>query len=125
MKAVENRKQLYKGLYERVRGEQQFRDVPEQEVVSLHQQLDAVLLVKNALHEENNDLRAQLEAAQQRSREESKQAACIICMDNLANIACLPCKHSALCSYCGMKPEVTHCPICRATVENKMQIYTP
>jgi hypothetical protein len=70
-------------------------------------------------------LRDQLDTALRRQCEESKQAMCVICLDHLSNIVCLPCKHLALCSYCARQPEVTDCPICRQKLEDKLQIYTP
>ena len=39
------------------------------------------------------------------------QGQCVICMDNLANLVCLPCKHLAICSLCNA---IAECPMCWA-----------
>jgi len=123
VRGLEQRTQQYKMLYEQAQRDAQCRGSGELEISSLHQQLTAVVMLKDALNSENMDLQRRLEAAQKSQNAESKQAACVICMDNLANIVCLPCKHLALCSYC--QQDVADCPICRSALEDKMQIFTP
>lgn len=59
------------------------------------------------------------------THQESKQGACVICMDKLANIVCLPCKHLALCTLCDAQQKVQLCPICRSAVQEKMPIFMP
>jgi len=101
-------------------------DNGEMEIVNLHQQLSAVLMLKDALHSENCDLQQRLQSAQQaEERKEMKHTACVICMDNLANVVCLPCKHLAICSFCSQQTCVTTCPICRSNIGEKMQIFMP
>jgi len=123
---LEQRKEQYKALYEQAHADAQCRGSSgELEITNLHQQLLAVALVKDHLNEENMKLQRQIEAAQKSQRAESRQAACVICMDNLANVVCLPCKHLAICAYCGLSKDVIDCPICRRHIEEKMQIYMP
>jgi len=108
------------------------------EIENLQEQLDAVERLKEHFYKQIVELEKKLEAAQQRAsaaeraegREGGRQGhggatCCVICMDNLANLVCLPCKHLALCAYCGEREAVTDCPICRAPVIDKMQVYTP
>uniref|UniRef100_A0A7S3TN90 RING-type domain-containing protein n=1 Tax=Strombidinopsis acuminata TaxID=141414 RepID=A0A7S3TN90_9SPIT len=123
VRGLEQRKQQYKMLYSQAQRTAQYRGTGEQEIGSLHEQLDAVVLLKDALNTENMELQRRLEAATRNT--ETKQAACVICMDNLANLVCLPCKHLALCAYCDDQQNVTDCPICRCVLKEKMQIYTP
>lgn len=110
-------------LHEQLRHDLQLSDSGEMEISSLRQQLNALMLLKDELYSENKALEGRLETLQQSQVEDSKQAACVICLDNLANLVCIPCKHLALCIYC--EQDVTTCPICRTTVEDKMQIFTP
>eukprot|EP00930_Biecheleria_cincta_P031272 TRINITY_DN2170_c2_g1_i1.p1 TRINITY_DN2170_c2_g1~~TRINITY_DN2170_c2_g1_i1.p1 ORF type:complete len:546 (+),score=117.72 TRINITY_DN2170_c2_g1_i1:148-1638(+) len=126
---LENRKKQYKQLYEQVINERQSMTGGNMEITNLHQQLSAISLLKDALNQENLDLNRRLEEAErakgQEEAERSKQATCVICMDNLANIVCIPCKHLAICIDCGRQAELAECPICRSRVEQKMQIFTP
>jgi len=124
-RALEQRKQQYKMLYEEALRGAQNLGMGEMEMSSLHQQLGAVSLLKDALNEENIELQRKLEEADRNKGDGSKQATCVICMDNLANLVCLPCKHLAICSLCGVQADLAECPICRAAVKEKMQIFTP
>jgi len=93
------------------------------EVSSLNQQLTAVQRLKDRLNKENLALHDELGALRQ---EQSQQApTCVICMDNLVNLVCLPCRHLALCSLCGKKGVVDSCPICRSPIDSRMQIFMP
>lgn len=115
---LEQRKQQYKLLYEQALQHQ--AGGGGMEISSLHQQLSAISLLKDALNQENMDLARRLEAVEKRP----SQAQCVICMDNLANIVCMPCKHLAMCSFCGLA-DFCECPICRSAVTDVMQIFTP
>lgn len=56
---------------------------------------------------------------------------CVVCQQERAAIALLPCGHMAVCSACsealgfieGVRPS-SHCPICRARVVAWVRIYT-
>jgi len=100
-------------------------EAPELEIRNLHAQLHAIQLLKEALNCENVELHHRLKTSQTAEANELRRAACVICMDNLANTVCLPCKHLSLCLPCGEQKGVTQCPICRADIKEKMQIYTP
>eukprot|EP00913_Durusdinium_trenchii_P017948 g16866.t1 len=118
--SLDQRKQQYKLLYEQALREQAAGGGLE--ISSLHQQLSA-----DALNQENMELSRRLEEAQRNETKVSQvssQAQCVICMDNLANVVCLPCKHLATCSFCG-KREIAECPLCRTKVAETMQIFTP
>merc|ERR1711959_809747 len=96
------------------------------EIGSLHQQLSAVQQVNDALHKEKLELQERLQASRSQAegaRETCQAACCVICMDNLVNTVCLPCRHLALCSECGMSGNVSSCPICRCPVEDKMVVF--
>lgn len=112
----------YKSLYESSLVAAEGTGSDSLEISNLHQQLSAVQLVKNALNKENIDLHEQLQSAQK----ESKSApTCVICMDNLVNMVCLPCRHLALCTFCGQQGSIESCPICRSHIEDRMQIFMP
>jgi len=125
VQGLEKTKNQYKMLYEQAQKEAKCRSGGEQELFCLHEQLQAVTYLKDALNNENLELLQRLERSQHARGEESKQGACVICMDNLANTVCLPCKHLALCSYCDQQQCIKKCPICRSAVDQKMQIYMP
>jgi len=126
VRGLEQRLGQYKSLYEQAQRDAQCRGVGDLEISSLQCQLGAVMDLKDALNTENVDLRTRLHAAEQLATVEPSQGAtCVICMDNLANLVCLPCKHLALCAYCGLQEGVSDCPICRSSISDKMQIYTP
>lgn len=120
---LEKQVNRYKSLWEQERGASN-RSGGSLEISSLGAQLEAVMLIKDDLFNEVLDLRQKLQASQEAQNSASSgQAACVICMDRLVEIVCLPCKHLALCSYCAS--EVNDCPICRASVSDKLHVYTP
>eukprot|EP00927_Polykrikos_kofoidii_P080005 TRINITY_DN76863_c0_g1_i1.p1 TRINITY_DN76863_c0_g1~~TRINITY_DN76863_c0_g1_i1.p1 ORF type:complete len:356 (-),score=39.50 TRINITY_DN76863_c0_g1_i1:153-1169(-) len=122
---LEAQKDQYKNLYEQARRASICRGGGDLEIDSLKEQLECVEHIKGLLTIENNSLTEQLKVAEQRTSDDCKKAACVICMDSLANVVCLPCKHLALCSYCAKENDVDACPICRASITEKMQIFTP
>ncbi|CAK0814514.1 unnamed protein product [Prorocentrum cordatum] len=99
------------------------------EMDNLQEKLTAVQMLKDALNTENLELQRRLEAALENLRTEQKEqrhTQCVVCLDNLANIVCLPCKHLALCSLCGA-PErnIASCPICRTSLSDRLQVFMP
>lgn len=138
--AVEMQRQQYKTLYEEcqssslVFAQQQCSANSEitpvangreqLEIVGLQQQISAIQLLKDALNAENLELQKRNQALE---RSKHSQASCVICMDNLANVVCMPCKHLAMCSYCSQHTvtECSSCPICRGVISDRMLIYMP
>eukprot|EP00439_Symbiodinium_sp_Y106_P082923 s536_g22.t1 len=59
----------------------------------------------DAFNSENLQLQERMQAMEQSQRH--GQASCVICMKNLANVVCLPCKHLALCSFCSQQLDCT------------------
>merc|ERR1712064_101741 len=51
------------------------------------------LKLKDMLFQENIGLQRELDTLMHSAGEGMKPSACVICMDNLANIVCMPCKH--------------------------------
>jgi len=94
------------------------------EIVGLQQQITAIQLLKDALNAENLELQKRNQALE---RSKHSQVSCVICMDNLANVVCMPCKHLAMCSYCSQHTvtECSNCPICRGVISDRMLIYMP
>lgn len=115
--------QRYQTFHERAIGGS--CDIEGLEISSLHQQLGAVMMLKDALHIENLELQQRLAAAEHEraERHQLKHTACVICIDNLANMVCLPCKHLALCTSCSQQSTVGSCPLCRSDVIKILQIY--
>lgn len=121
---LEQRLQQYKQLYEQSQTDSMCRGGGEMEIESLHQQLCAIMMLKDALNTENLELRRRLDG-REAAKDEEQGATCVICMDNLINLVCLPCRHLAMCDMCGNSKEVTACPICRTEIKDRMQVYTP
>jgi hypothetical protein len=50
---------------------------------------------------------------------------CCICLSATKCILFLPCKHLCVCEDCGMmkSPPISHCPICRLRIKNRMKVY--
>merc|ERR1719277_1424148 len=103
MQMLEQQNLQYKVFYEQARNDMRGGN-GGLEISNLHQQLSAVMMLKDALNMENLELQRHLQAANRERADraaESKHTACVICMDNLANVVCLPCKHLSLCTFCN------------------------
>ena len=48
---------------------------------------------------------------------------CCICYENNVNIIFLPCSHICVCSLCGLKDNITSCPMCRDVILSKKTAY--
>lgn len=92
------------------------------ELMSLRQQLSAVQLVKDALNKENLELQQRFYSTREEGPQINKHT-CVICMDNLVNVICLPCRHLALCTSCSQQRNVDSCPICRCSIGELMQVF--
>jgi hypothetical protein len=119
----------HKVLYQQLQAQREFQGGSggagsETELLNLQEQLEAVMQIKQALNTENLELQRRLEKKENRE-EELRQGTCVVCLDNLANLVCLPCKHLSLCLDCGRQDNLETCPICRMKVEDKMQIFCP
>ncbi|CAK0903856.1 unnamed protein product, partial [Prorocentrum cordatum] len=119
-RSLEQQNQEYKRFCERGQAGDSSGSV---EITSLQQQLGAAMQIKDALHIQNVELQQRLEAAQQSTEDSDQKKTCVVCMDNLPNVVCLPCKHLGLCSICSQACSLTQCPICRSEIIDKMQVY--
>ncbi|CUG87769.1 zinc finger protein, putative [Bodo saltans] len=50
----------------------------------------------------------------------AKRSVCVVCMDQVASVIMLPCKHKVLCRLCA--PSVSSCPCCR---EVALELFEP
>jgi len=128
VRAAEAQKDQYKTLFEESQHEnlaQASGEGRDLEITGLHQQLAALLMLKDALNSENLELQDRIQGLEQVQRR--GQASCVICMENLANIVCLPCRHLALCSFCSQQAYADRsiCPLCRGSITERMQIFMP
>jgi len=128
LRNVEAQKLQYQKLFEDSQGSfavgGEGRDL---EITGLHQQLAALLMLKDALNSENIELQARIKGLEEERSRRSPACSCVICMENLANVVCLPCKHLAICSFCSKHSydEGSACPICRGNITDRMVIYMP
>ncbi|KAL3823057.1 hypothetical protein ACHAXA_011109 [Cyclostephanos tholiformis] len=57
---------------------------------------------------------------------EEEENLCIVCEDSKKQVILLPCKHMCLCKNCASEhiPDtLTECPMCRAKIEDSMEVY--
>lgn len=95
------------------------------ELRGLQEALDAVQTVTATLNSDNERLQQRLQAVAASQEEARQKKACVVCLDNLPNVVCLPCRHMALCSFCCDACGLTSCPICRGLVESTVQVCIP
>ena len=55
------------------------------------------------------------------SSEKSPRSACVVCIDNEARVACVPCGHMCLCDLDA--PRVSACPVCRAPITHRLTVF--
>jgi hypothetical protein len=63
---------------------------------------------------------------QQLKRDDSENALCCVCRDNVKTVLLLPCKHLCLCEECSeniASRRMTSCPVCRQTVNDVLRVY--
>lgn len=67
------------------------------------------------------ELQAVVEEIRAALREEAQQSQCCVCADAPVNAVVLPCRHQQLCVICAAA--LSTCPVCRAPIESRMQVY--
>mmetsp|Transcript_49737 Transcript_49737/g.159086 ORF Transcript_49737/g.159086 Transcript_49737/m.159086 type:complete len:172 (+) Transcript_49737:550-1065(+) len=70
---------------------------------------------------EGEELWAAVEEVRAVLCEEAQRRQCCVCADAAADTVLLPCRHQQLCSTCAAS--LARCPICRAQVRDRMQVY--
>jgi len=59
----------------------------------------------------------------------TKEVTCVICFDDIATHAMVPCGHLALCSGCAAGMQATdksnRCPMCKSNIQSFMRIWKP
>lgn len=68
---------------------------------------------------ENNELKTDDPFSTEEQTDEER--ACVVCTENLANIAFSPCGHAVTCDVCSRK--VQKCPMCRSDIKTRLQLY--
>ncbi|XP_077975564.1 scavenger receptor cysteine-rich domain superfamily protein-like [Styela clava] len=53
----------------------------------------------------------------------SEDRLCVICLSEEKNVFFGPCGHVCCCNGCGMRSDVTDCPICRNRIEQRKRIF--
>ena len=54
---------------------------------------------------------------------EYKPKACVVCLDNIANHAFIPCGHLSVCESCSSFDFKNQCPVCRVDIVNICKIW--
>lgn len=114
---------VYKG--ERTMLENRCRDLEDQlsqrdtEVKELQQLTEGLRAELSRCDEKRNSLQEELDQAQRESR-----GPCVICLDEIAQYAVVPCGHLAICSQCCLGESGT-CPVCRRRSMGLLRIFIP
>jgi len=66
---------------------------------------------------------ARQELSRQHQELEQRDSLCCICRERLKSILLLPCRHFCLCSECSDARPLTHCPVCRTSLTEKLKVY--
>lgn len=48
---------------------------------------------------------------------------CVICQERDRSIVLIPCRHLCLCATCSERADLSRCPICRANIQSKLEIF--
>lgn len=76
--------------------------------------------------EEKIELQKELDTSKQAVKERSNKGLCVVCLDQQASHAVLPCGHLAFCGNCSTELEVDQCPVCRQEGTGQLlQIFHP
>jgi len=117
--ALEKQNQeLGKAAEDRVKGLQRVNDVETSELAS---QVEALLLVKRQLYQRLQSMDAERSRLLSERIETVSDRACVACLDRLANTVLLRCRHLCCCEGCAKK--LTHCPVCRQSVRDRMTVF--
>lgn len=114
---------VYNG--ERTVLENRCRDLEDQlsqrdtEVKELQQLTEGLRAELSCCDEKRNSLREELDQAQRESG-----GPCVICLDEIAQYAVVPCGHLAICSQCCLGESGT-CPVCRRRSMGLLRIFIP
>ena len=87
----------------------------------LEAEIDSSLLSVRNQREEN--IRLQKLAAENERQASKESKLCCICMEKEKSCLLLPCKHMCVCGDCGGDERLEDCPICRQSIESRMDIY--
>jgi len=96
------------------------------ELRSAQEALSAVQMITAALNARNLELQRRLQAVTSAEEGVQRKDLCVVCLENLPNVVCLPCRHMCVCSFCGGGARgLSSCPMCRGVVEETLQVFMP
>lgn len=96
------------------------------ELRSAQEALSATQMVTAALNARNLELQRRIEAVTSAEEEVRQKDLCVVCLENLPNVVCLPCRHMCVCSFCsGGEGGLPSCPMCRGVVAETLQVFMP
>jgi len=56
-------------------------------------------------------------------RKRKREFTCCVCMDSELKVVFIPCRHLCVCEECS--GEIDHCPICRAHIVERLNVFVP
>eukprot|EP00438_Fugacium_kawagutii_P005295 Skav213860 [mRNA] locus=scaffold2366:299824:302596:- [translate_table: standard] len=99
------------------------RRLSDVETQELGDQVEALLLVKRQLFQRIQDLEKERSVLLSQQVEAASDRSCVACLDRLANTVLLRCRHLCCCESCAKR--VTHCPVCRQSVRDRIVVFMP
>ena len=65
-----------------------------------------------------------LKRSNKRKGEQLERDACVICLEKCRNVVLMPCRHLCMCKACNANLRKRECPICRAKIDNAIEVFT-
>lgn len=109
--------ELGKAAEERLKGHQSVSNV---EISELSAQVKALLIIKRQLYDRMQAVEAERNTLLF-EKEDGHGRTCVACLDHLANTVLLKCRHLVCCNNCSKR--LTHCPICRQPVRDRLTVF--
>eukprot|EP00457_Paulinella_chromatophora_P017764 gb/GEZN01018891.1/.p1 GENE.gb/GEZN01018891.1/~~gb/GEZN01018891.1/.p1 ORF type:complete len:232 (+),score=40.88 gb/GEZN01018891.1/:45-698(+) len=93
----------------------------DQELTQLSQKLTCLLLrIPKEIARREEEVRQEAKAKAKQQREQaamSRDKTCVVCLEHVAVVLFLPCRHMKTCQWCCQA--LKHCPLCRAVIAEK------
>eukprot|EP00930_Biecheleria_cincta_P050088 TRINITY_DN3526_c0_g1_i1.p1 TRINITY_DN3526_c0_g1~~TRINITY_DN3526_c0_g1_i1.p1 ORF type:complete len:352 (-),score=60.65 TRINITY_DN3526_c0_g1_i1:162-1217(-) len=112
--------ELHKMAEEQLRCQQRVSNIETAELIS---QVEALLKIKQHLHDRIRGMEAERVMLMSEREEALSDRACVACLDKLANTVLRPCRHLCCCEKCSK--QLTQCPVCRQSVRDRLTVFMP
>mmetsp|Transcript_12068 Transcript_12068/g.27886 ORF Transcript_12068/g.27886 Transcript_12068/m.27886 type:complete len:461 (-) Transcript_12068:171-1553(-) len=79
--------------------------------------------LKGLLRQQYDDCIIEMHAGEREDEQPEVQPDCVICLEQAAHWAFIPCGHRCICEECKNRERLDKCPVCRAKHTNVIRIY--